>query len=207
VTFLGAVLLLSLSAKATVNDPFDAYLTSVKKHELSSPVLAVAKRCGFSSTTEQPIYAVSVGGKWTRSHNLPKAVYDTESDFFSSAEVWRSHSKAKVIILWSLSLDVGSEVRTIACLDDHGSPTSLQVSNWSIDAESGKQEWLYQKVEKFDESGRVIAANGRFEDEFGNEIAKPKTTEDIEGSFDWAPDPTVFKQIQTELVGSRGSRP
>ncbi len=128
----GLILLLAISQKAATSDPFNSYLDSFKKHKTATGLASFASKCGFDLEGKSPVYAVSVGETWTLSPNLAKAVYDTESDFFSSAEVWTKDERARLIVLWSLSLDVGSEVRTMACINDGGKPLKLQVTNWSM---------------------------------------------------------------------------
>ena len=135
------------------------------------------------------------------SRNLAKAVYDTESDYFSSSEVWTKDGKARVIVLWSLALDVGSEVRTMACMNDAGKPSKLQVTNWSFPVNGENPEWIHQQSETFDDSGKLVLKQGHFEDSQGRHVGRPKLDEDSQGSFDWVPDISAFLKIESDLLG------
>ncbi|HEY6375301.1 MAG TPA: hypothetical protein VIX90_07220 [Edaphobacter sp.] len=202
VKLMGLTLLLAMSQGAASGDPFNSYLNSVKEHRTPPGLTSFASECGFDLKQEKPIYAVSVGKTWVRSLNLAKAVYGTESDFFSSSEVWTKDGTARVIVLWSLSLDVGSEIRTMACISDDGKPRKLQVTNWSFPVDREGQKWTHQQYKTFDKGGRVILNQGHFEDSHGRQIEPPKLDEDNQGSFDWVPDTSAFLKIESDLLNA-----
>jgi hypothetical protein len=202
VRILGLILSLAISQEVATSDPFNSYLDSVKEHKATLGLASLATKCGFNLEGKHPIYAVSVGETWTLSPNLAKAVYDTESDFFSSAEVWTKDDKVRLMVLWSLSLDVGSEVRTMACINDDGRPLMLQVTNWSIPVDGKGQGWIHQQYEMLDRTGKVVLKEGHFEDAYGRKTAPPKLDEDDQGSFDWVPDTSIFLKIESDLFGA-----
>lgn len=199
---LGGVLFLLATGGAVATDPFSNYLTAVKAQSASSAFETFAVGCGLQPKRQQPIYGVSVGESWERTSDLAKAVHDTESDFFSSAEVWVQDGKARVVVLWSLSLDVGSEVRTLACLADNGSVKNLQVTNWSIPVDSSPGGWQHEQFVSFDGTGRAVSKRGYFVDSSGRPTPKPKMDEDEKGSFEWVPNSSLIAKIQTDLLGN-----
>jgi len=96
---------------------------------------------------------------------------------------------------------VGSEVRTMACINDDGKPLKLQVTNWSIPGDGKGQGWIHQQHETLDGTGKVVLKRGYFEDTHGRQIAPPKLDEDDQGSFDWVPDTSIFLKIRADLFG------
>jgi hypothetical protein len=183
-----------------LDDPFDSYLNSIKEHRTAPGFASFAGECGFDAKNANPIYAVRVGERWVPSRNLAKALDDVNSDFFSSSEVWTNDGKARVIVLWSLELDVGSEVRTMVCMNDAGKPSKLHVTNWSFPVNGGKPDWIHQQSETFDQTGKLVLKEGHFEDSQGRHIGPPKLAEDSQGSFDWVPDISVFLKIESDLL-------
>lgn len=199
---LGLALLLAISQGTATSDPFNSYLNSVEENRTPPGLASFASACGFDLEKGKPIYAVNVGETWVRSLNLAKAVYDTESDFFSSSEVWTKDGTARVIVLWSLSLDVGSEIRTMACISDDGKPRKLQVTNWNFPVDGEGKKWTHQQYKAFGKDGRVVLNQGHFEDSHGRQVAPPKLDEDSQGSFDWVPDTSAFLKIESDLLNA-----
>jgi hypothetical protein len=200
VKVLGCVLFLATISGAVTVDPFSNYLKQVKEHKSSPAFSEFARQCGLRPSELRPIYGVSVGGRWERSADLAKAIYDTDSDFFSSAEVWVQGKSPRAVVFWSLSLDVGSEVRTMVCLDGNSKLRDMRVTNWSIPVDGGQGGWTHEQFETFDKTGKVISKRGYFVDSHGMHTAKPKLDQEDEGSFEWAPDPTVISKIQSDLL-------
>jgi hypothetical protein len=201
VKMIGLTLLLAMFQGTATDDPFNSYLNSVKEHRTPPGFASFASECGFDARNVNPIYAVHVGERWVPSRNLAKALHDVNSDFFSSSEVWTKDGKARVIVWWSLELDVGSQVRTMACLNDAGKPSKLRVTNWSFPVNGGKPDWVHQQSETFDQTGKLILKEGHFEDLNGEHISPPKLGVDSQGSFDWVPDVSTFLKIESDLLG------
>jgi hypothetical protein len=202
VILIGLTLLLAALQGPATDDPFNSYLNSIKEHRTPPGFASFASECGFDAKSANPIYAVRVDKRWVLSRNLAKAIDDIESDFFSSSEVWTKEGKARVIILWSLELDVGSEVRTMACVNDAGKPSKLHVTNWSFPVNGGKPDWIHQQSETFDQTGKLVSKEGHFEDLNGEHIRPPKLDIDGQGSFDWVPDVATFLKIESDLLGA-----
>jgi hypothetical protein len=200
---LGIALLPLLLSGSARSDPFDVYLHSVKAHQQNTDFVEFARVCKFESLGKQPIRGVNPGALWIPTNDIAKEVYNLESDFFSSAEVWLQDGKPRVVVLWSLELDVGSEIRTMACLNEHGKPVRMQVTNWSIPVDGKAGGWTHQQFNTFDDAGKLVSKQGHFVDTRGKRAPKPKLDEDQEGSFDWAPDQLVILKIESDLVESR----
>jgi hypothetical protein len=200
VNMIGLALLLAMFQGSATDDPFNSYLNSVKEHRASSELASFVSDCGYDWNEADPIYAVSKGNKWVPSRSLAKAANETESDFFSSAEVWTKDGKARVIVLWSLELDVGSEIRTMACISNDGRPRKLQVTNWSFPVDREGLKWTHQQYKTFDKADKVVLNQGHFEDSGGRQIARPKLDEDSQGSFEWVPDASAFLKIESDLL-------
>jgi hypothetical protein len=206
VKLLLVALVLTGSAAASTNDPFDRYMASVKHHQPEARLQEFAKSCGVS-IEKTPVYGVGPGGGWTRTANLAKGVYDTESDFFSTAAIWSVNGLARLIDFWSLSLDVGSEINVLYCLASSGDVRAIEVVNNSVPVEKGDAGgWIYEQREKFDENGKVIEKTGRFIDEYGKSVKKPKLGADVSGSFDWIPDASLVPDLEKALLTTKDSK-
>jgi len=197
-TALALLLLLGGTASPS-QSPFDRYLDAVKNHRVEASELAFLRKCGVDASRASHVYGVSVGDSWTRSSNLAKAVYDTESDFFNSAEVWWQNGQAKAVDFWALSLDVGSESNTIYCLDATSRIRFAQSTNAYTPVDGGPGGWIYRQDVRYDSSGKFIGKSGHFVNAQGEIISRPKLGEDDKKNFDWVPDTEVIAEVTSQL--------
>ncbi|MES2220060.1 MAG: hypothetical protein V4587_03740 [Acidobacteriota bacterium] len=154
--------------------PFDIYIASVKQHKPTARISQFAKGCGVSLSTLTPVYGMganSQGVQWELSHNLPSDVYNKESDYLATAEVWQRHRVPRVVDLWFT--DAESEDEELFCLDQSGRVISLTDIQWSLPAE-GAGWWFYKRSLGFGPTGEVVSRKSQFFDLVGNPIPPPK---------------------------------
>ena len=198
----GLVVVLALfagSAAASTKDPFDGYMASIKNHQPEARLTDFAKSCGVSLDAI-PVYGVSTNGKWYKTTNLAKGVYNTESDYFATAAIWSANGKARLIDFWSLSLDIGSEINVLYCLSPSGRVRIVDVVNNTVPMAGESVGWIYKQRIVFDVNGKTINKSGHFVDALGRTVKKPKLDEDDSASFDWIPEPSVVLDIEKALL-------
>ncbi len=119
------------------------------------------------------------------------------TDFFSSSEVWTKDGKARVIVLWSLSLDVGSEVRTMACMYEFNSLGKLTGLIGSVELWG---QWAAEANLYPEKDGTIGPVEAKYYSPRNRDhVARPD--EDSQGSFDWVPDVSAFLKIESDLLG------
>ena len=199
---LGYALLPLMFAGVPKSDPFDDYLNSIKKNQPPPDLSEMAKVCKFDLVGKQPDRGVNSGARWIPSKDLAKAIREADSDFFASAEVWKEDGKPRLVVLWSLELDTGSQIRAMACVGTDGKPSSMHVTNWSIPVDGSTGGWIHEQIETFDPSGKVLSKQGYFVDWKGNRTSAPKLDEDSTGSFEWVPGVDVIQKVESDLTGA-----
>ena len=169
------------------SNPFDRYIDSVKNHRPTAQVEQFVRACGFSTNGKQPIYTLS--GNWTISKDLPKDVYDAESDFLTTAEFWKQDGVASVVNLWTT--DAESAQNTMFCFGSDGAIRFIQSTQWSLPYEgNGKWSygWGYEQHLAFNSDGRLAHKAGSFINQKGDAAAAPKLDEQERKDFDFVPD-------------------
>ncbi len=174
---LPIALLVIASSLCFSQDPFDGYIASVKKGKTDAEFARFVKECG-APTTELPIYAVSVGGGWKIVRDLPKAVYDTESDLLTTAELIKGTKRTRALNLWSLDSTVGYEQNTFLCFESDRHVRFLLAKTYSLPVEGMGDWWCFREKRSYDGSGHLISKKGSFFDKTGSPIAKPELDKD-----------------------------
>ncbi|HWF67588.1 MAG TPA: hypothetical protein VN670_09790 [Acidobacteriaceae bacterium] len=167
--------------------PFYRYIDSVKRHHPSARVEQFVSACGFSTNGKQPIY--TLGGHWTISKDLPKDVYDAESDSLTTAEFWKQDGVASVVNLWAT--DIESEQNTMFCFGPNRAIRFVQSTQWSLPYDgNGKWSygWIYEQHLAFTSDGKLSRKTGNFMNQKGDVVAAPKMDEEERKDFDFVPD-------------------
>lgn len=188
---LALVAIVLAGSASTPSFPFDRYIDSVKNHRPTVQVEQFVNACGFSINGKQPIY--TLGGHWTISNNLPKDVYDAESDFLTTAEFWKQDGAASAVNMWAT--DAESEQNTMFCFSSNGTIRFIQSTQWSLPYEgNGKWSygWGYEQHLVFNSYGKLVHKAGRFVNQKGDVVAAPKLSEEERKDFDFVPD---YKQL------------
>lgn len=172
--------------------PFDGYIETVKAHHPSSQVIGLIRSCGLSIQIEKSAYALE-RQTWVISTNLPKDVFNAESDFLTTAEVWKQSKVGYVVNLWTT--DAESEQNTIYCFSSNGAIRFIQSTHWSIPYEGdGKWSyaWIYVQYLTFDTSGQLIHKTGHFVNQMDEPIATPQLDASELEDFDFV---LIYKRI------------
>ncbi len=172
------IVILAGSAAQTPAYPFDDYIISIKQHRPTSRITEFAKQCGTGIGALKAVYGIganSRGVDWKVSHNLPKDVYNLESDYFSTAEIWKLYRVPRVVDLWFT--DTESTEGEMFCLDPVGKVQFLTVVQWSLPIE-GVDWWEYRRTQRLGANGRWIVEPGYFLSISGKRIASPKLNPD-----------------------------
>jgi hypothetical protein len=169
-----------------LSDPFDRYLAGVKANHRDSSLRGFATQCKIGLSQVQPKFAVSVGGDWRSVKNLAKGLSSLESDFYSTAEVWKAGNRILVEI-WSISADVGSEVRIYRCFDN-GKLLQAESIDWNVPLDQADPPaWGYSRRWERAANDRMQIAKSEFVDGLERTIPKPKLDAEGERSLKWQP--------------------
>jgi hypothetical protein len=169
-----------------VSDPFDRYLKSVNGNHSEPALSRFARECNVNDSNSQPRFAVNPGSKWMPVGNLSKGLRNLDSDFFSSAEVWLEEDRV-VVEIWSISADVGSEVRVYRCFEK-GALLRAEATDWNIPlVEANPGAWGYFRRWERDSAARMRRTKAGFVDEIERPIAKPRLDAEGEQSLIWEP--------------------
>jgi hypothetical protein len=197
-----ALILLSSSALAQASDPYDSYLKFVQRHQVSADFKKFATSCEVDTDKIRPIYGVEVGNLWTKTSDLKRAFDGVQSDSFASAEIWQQYGKTRIVDLWSLEMDVGSEIESRICLKNEVKVHTAAVTIWNLPLAADSSGWGHKSYRTFDSNGKIIANTEYFINLQGRKIPKPKL-DDVSGSVDWIPDFKVITLIESGLLGTK----
>jgi hypothetical protein len=172
--FALAIFIFAGNGGKTPSYPFDTYIASVKQHRPTARISQFAKGCDISLSTLTPVYGMGVnshGVQWELSHNLPRDVYNKESDYLATAEVWKLHRVPRVVDFWFT--DAESEDEEMFCLDQNGRVISLTDIQWSLPSD-GVGWWFYKRSQTFNPIGKLVGQTSHFFNWNGNPIPAPQ---------------------------------
>jgi len=178
--FALALVLAAGNPAKTSTYPFDNYITAVKQHRPTARITRFANVCGTPITALLPVYGIGGYSKavpWKLSRNFPKDVYDMESDFLSTAEIWRLHYTPRVIDIWST--DAETEEEDMFCLERDGTVKFMRKVYWALPSD-GLGWWEFRQDQRFDANGKWVVTPGRFFDMNGHALSTPKLDSDDE---------------------------
>jgi hypothetical protein len=177
----------SLGQAVRDKDPFSRYKAGVKTRREETSLTNFATQCGVDVLHRQSKFAVTVGGGWSPVKDLAKGIYDTESDFFSTAQVW-SQGKAVLVETWDISDTDGQETRTYSCYEN-GVSREVATISWSLPVvdDQGAIAWGFMRCWHRDSAGHMQRTTTHFVDEMERPIPKPKLDADEEKSLNWSP--------------------
>jgi hypothetical protein len=197
---LGLVLIVGLGSSISSawgspsSDPFDQYLRDLKAVRLEPSLVRFARECGIDSTTARTGFAVNPGGGWIATKSLAAKIRNLDSDFFSSAQLWRNGNRS-VVEIWSLSLDVGSQVRVYRCFEDGRSILSEAI-DWNIPVVGNDPGWGYSRQWKVSSRGASVRTKAEFVDERERVIPRPKLDADGVKSLSFVPSLGPLRELK-----------
>ena len=163
--------------------PFDDYISGVKRDLPTTRITQFATECGTPITALLPIRGIGGYSKavpWKLSRNLPKDVYDMESDFLSTAEIWRLHRTPRVIDIWSTDAEIEEE--DMFCLERDGTVKFMKKVYWALPSD-GLGWWEFRQDQRFNANGKWVVTPGRFFDMNGHPLSTPKLDSDDESNI------------------------
>lgn len=172
-----ALVLLGSEAKAP-DYPFYSYIQSIKQYKPTQSIAKFASECGTPINALNPVYGIATNSTqiyWRRSQNLPKDVYDKESDNLATSEIWKSHGVPKIVDFWFTDAEWQEE--EMFCLDEAGNVKFAIDLQWSLPANDAKDWWVFRRKSRLIH-GRWISEKGHFFDMGGKPITTPQLDED-----------------------------
>jgi hypothetical protein len=169
------------------SDPFGRYLKSVKTNQRESSLRRFATGCGVNVEGMKAKYAVSVGGGWQQVENLQKGLKSVESDFYTTAEVWKLENHV-LVEMWPNSDDVGSEVRILYCFVS-GKLQFTEAIQWNMRVMQNPdiRPWGYSRRWVSDKQKSMEEVRAGFVDQYERVIPRPKLDADDKESLRWSP--------------------
>jgi hypothetical protein len=169
------------------SDPFDRYLKGVKNNRPEPSLQRFAAECGVDLAVSQPRFAVNPGGGWMQVKNLAKGLYNLESDFYTSGEVW-FQGRRVLVEIWPISSDVGSEIRVFRCFDE-GKLLQAEAIDWTLPVyqDSKAISWGCSRRWERAANGRMQRTKVEFVDELEQPIPRPKLDADDVKELNWSP--------------------
>lgn len=178
-------ILLSASSISFAATPFDRYIAEIKTYHSSESLKKFTASCGVTNQQSLARFAASAG-TWAVTEDLPKSVFELETDYFSTVEILGSRDGGTAIDLWSVDLD--QDVNSVLCFDVKGHLRFLESTYWSFaDTGSQKVAWIYKQKRELTSSGELLARSGEFEDAQGRKIASPNLSKKEKENLDWVP--------------------
>jgi hypothetical protein len=193
---LGSVISSAQTARPVKNsDPFERYLASVKKQTPEDSLRRFAGECGVNTNRVQPKFAVSPGGSWTAVKNLAAGLRSLETDFYTTAQLWKDADRV-LVVLWPNSDADGSEIRQYRCYVS-GKLTQAKVIQWEIpmDPDYKGKTWGYARTWKCDAGGKLKQIKAGFVNGLEQTIIRPKLSAEEEKNLNW----TVNQRSLTDL--------
>jgi hypothetical protein len=162
-------------------DPFDSYMAAVKANTLQPGLREFASECGVDLPQTARKFAIG-GNSWQPVKNLPKSVYDLESDYFTTGE-FRNSAERRFAVIWSMDLE--TEIRFSYCFDQKGVIQFADSRVWEI-SQPDHTGWSFARRWVLNEAGRLTPQPGKFYSLSGRPISKPKLEEDEQKHIDWS---------------------
>jgi hypothetical protein len=169
------------------SDPFERYLKSVKTNQRESSLRRFATGCGVNVEAMKARYAVSAGGGWQQVETLQKGLESLESDFYTTAEMWKFEDHV-LVEMWPNSDDVGSEVRVLYCFVS-GKLQLAEAIQWNMPLVQSPdvKPWGYSRRWERDKQKSMHEVRADFVDQYERIISKPKLDADDRESLRWSP--------------------
>jgi hypothetical protein len=158
----------------------------VKRGSSEPSLRRFATECSVDISRIQPRYAIGAGSSLDPVKSLAQGLGQLETDFYSTAEIWRSGERV-LVETWANSDDVGSEVRYYKCYLN-GELVQAEVINWNVPVDKGDPKaWGYSQRWERASNGEPARTKAEFVDGGERSIPKPKLDADGEKSLLWIP--------------------
>ncbi len=181
-------------------DPYVIYMHSVRQHQVAPGIKDFAEACGYSIAGNRPIYGVNLDDKWKLTRNPTRRSADQATDFFSIAEIWMQGKNPRIVNIWSIEGDVGSELNLMYCLDDTGRVRFIESKSISIPVVGPLTGWNYERRIVWDTNGQVHVQGAHFVDLKARNITPPKLEPDEMKSLDEIPNRKLAREIVSALL-------
>jgi hypothetical protein len=170
--------------------PFDRYIEGTRAGRFEPALKRVADQCGVRLKQATVRFAERPNVVWKPVRKFPSARRDQETDFFSTAAVWRNGNKT-VVEIWWMDSEAGEQTRTLYCLHNReilaGEEIQWTSKNQNDDG-STDPKWAYEVRWNVDQKKYFKAILEGFVDDKEKPVPKPVLSENAPKTFGLIPE-------------------
>jgi len=169
--------------------PFDRYIEITRADRFEPALKRMADQCGVRLKQATVRFAERPDEVWKPVQRFPSARRDQTIDFFSTAAVWRSGSKA-VVELWWMNSEAGEQTRTLFCLQNREMLAGEEIqwtSENQYDDGSTDPKWAYEVRWNVEQKKFFKATLEGFVDDTEKPVPKPVLSKNAPKTFGLIP--------------------
>ena len=180
----------SFGQGSSSSSPFDRYIQNTRAGRFEPALERLAAHCGLTLNQARVRFAERPDEVWSPVRRFPTARRDQQTDFFSTAAIWRTENKA-VVEIWRMDSEAGDQTRTLYCIHDREILAGEEI-HWVSENEnedgSIDPAWGYEVRWTVEKGKSFKATHEGFVDKNGKPAAKPKLGSDAPTTFGLIPE-------------------
>jgi hypothetical protein len=189
---------ISSSQGTAKTSAFDRYIAKTRAGRSEPALRRLASQCGVALNRSHARFAEMPEESWKHVKRLPADRADQETDFFSTAAVWRSGTKF-VVEIWWMDAEAGEETRTLYCLENQEIISGEQIQ-WvgpeDEESNTAEPEWAYEIRWKIERKKFFKTILERFVDDDERPISKPKLGANAPKTFGLIPEKLRWSDLK-----------
>jgi hypothetical protein len=188
----------SVSQQTVTTSPFDRYIANTRAGRFEPALRRLASQCGVTLSRSHVRFAEMPEESWKQVKQLIANRADQEIDFFSTAAVWNSGTKA-VVEIWWMDSEAGEEIRTLYCIESQQITSGEQIQ-WvgpkNDDPNTTEPGWAYEVRWKIERKKFFKTVLERFVDDDERPISKPKLGANAPTTFGLIPEKLRWSDLK-----------